>query len=496
MIPITVYSSYFTIPTLPNFKINAPNGFNIGFFIDHFLTEYEISSDKERTPTYQYMYYNTQDKMLHLPRYLIKEFVPILYRFKKEFEITEIPPNEFKRHDFKVNPQYKDRPNQKPVINYILNKKGPFRCIELQTGFGKTYCALKGAALLGKKILIISPGHLLEQWYEETLKIISNLTEEDIYVLKGKDSILKLHKEDFKSNYKVYLASISTLSNYALNTNHVYDECLNLYTFLQKLQIGTKIVDECHLNFYKIVSIDLQSNIDTNIYLSATYVRSDFRSNKIFNRVFPSEIRYNTDAYDKYVNIFEYSYSLGLVPEKYIVTNKGYSQIRFEKWLMKKRSKLFFLYYEVILPSVQNHFIDVKKEGQKCLILVRLKDFAKTLCSMLQHNIKDLNIGTYFYETPVEELENLDIIISTIGSLGVGSDIKNLKTVILFESFAAKSWILQTLGRLRKLKNDTPEFVYLQCTDIRSQLFHRQIRRGIFKDVAKKFIIRKINTNK
>ena len=105
----------------------------------------------------------------------------------------------------------------------------------------------------------------------------------------------------------------------------------------------------------------------------------------------------------------------------------------------------------------------------------------------LQKVISELEIGVYFGEHSKEELDLLDVIVSTVRSAGVGSDIKGLRTVILIDSFRAEHWCRQVPGRLRELESSVPEFVYLQNRELSSHRFHGYSRRKIFKELTDNF---------
>ena len=85
-----------------------------------------------------------------------------------------------------------------------------------------------------------------------------------------------------------------TLALYAVENNEPYSELPSYDELLRTLGIGIKVVDECHLNFNTNALIDLKSNVKMNIYLSATYQRSSYQGRKIFNMVFPTELKFGS----------------------------------------------------------------------------------------------------------------------------------------------------------------------------------------------------------
>jgi len=489
MINIEILSTSFRIYCSHDGMIGDKQDLKIKPFLEINLSEWDFDKFKRRILKHRYVVFDKNKNYLYFPKYFLNLLTNLLIKFNKTYKLTYFPSNKFIQIDSKLNPKLIDKKDQAKAVDFILKSKNSMCCMELQTGFGKTYISIKAAILLKKTFLVLAPTHLIPQW-EKSLFNITDLKEEDIYILKEKDSIIHLIKNDFKDNYKCYIGSIYTLTNYIKNTNNLYKNMIRFDEFIRKLKIGTKIIDEVHLNFYQIILLDMLCNIDTNIYLSGTYIRSSRQSNLIFQRTFPKEIKFTLDEYDKFVNITEYNYSIGYINNRHVMTERGYNQVKYEKYLLKRITK-FNAVYNIISSIFFNKYISIKKKNDKCLILVKMKDITKKIVSKLKEEYKsdNLNIGEYLYETSNSQLEKLDVIVSTIGSCGVGKDIKDLRTVILFDSFKSESNIYQTLGRLRKLKDRIPEYAFMQNVDIPSHLYHRRIRRNILKHLTNNYQI-------
>lgn len=480
MINIEIFTTSFRVECSDLGIIGDNKDFSIKLFLNFNLAEYEYVQNKPKVLKYKYAFYDKHHKHLYMPRYYIDNLIKTLKRFNRNYHISYIPPNRFSLIKNNIRSHYKDKEKQVPVIDYLLSSNNNMRCVELQTGFGKTYIAIKVAIQLKRTFLIVPPAHLISQWKKEILSI-TDLTEDDIYIIQEKESIFTLDKELKQKKYKCYLCSISTLTNFIQNNNGIYDNFISFRDFIKKLRIGVKIVDEVHLRFYQITLLDLMFNVDINIYLSATYIRSNRQSNNIFQKIFPISIRYVDNDYMKYTNITEYNYSIGYINPKIVMTMRGYNQIRYEKYLLNRPTK-FDALYDIISSIFYNKYLKIKDKNDKCLIIVKMRNFAKLIAHRLNEEYfeEHLKINEYLSETPKTELIDLDVISSTIGSCGVGVDIKNLRTVILFDSFKSESWIYQTLGRLRQLKGKTPEFAFMHNRDLPSHIFHRKYRREIF----------------
>jgi superfamily II DNA or RNA helicase len=487
MINIEILTTSFRIICSRNGKLGDDGSFNIKPYVDFNLSEYEFDRFGHRVLKYRYVVY--EDGYLYFPRFFLDDIRKLLNKYNRGHEVVYFPSNKYTRINTKLAKGLKDREKQSEVIDYVSNTKDHMCCLDLQTSFGKTYVAIKSAVLLKKTFLVLVPTHLIDQW-ELRILSMTDLTKDDIYILRGKESISKLCNENLNTQYKCYIGSLPTLYNYIKNSNDSNEKVPKFSELIRKLNIGNKIIDEVHLNFHMMIFIDLLCNIDTNIYLSGTYVRGSKQSNVIFQRTFPREIRFSFDSYNKYTNITEYNYSIGYINKRSVMTARGYSQIKYEQYLMSRRTK-FDAIYEIISSIFYNKYIKLKTSNDKCLILVKMKKFAKILASKLSEEYKTdkLYIGEYLYETPNEQLDNLDVIISTVGSCGVGKDIKDLRTVIVFDSFKSESGIYQTLGRLRELKDRVPEYTFMQNIDISSHLYHRKIRRNILRHLTNNYQI-------
>lgn len=369
-----------------------------------------------------------------------------------------------------------------PHDNYVANGIVTFNS-------GKTFCAIKSMSKLGKKSLILVKG-LLEQWHDDLLNI-TQLEKDDIYVIQGIKSIQRLFtNEELLTKPKVYLASLATIRKYILSRNKPpYNQYPPFDKLIKVLGIGTKITDEVHLNFQTNVIVDLHVNVRNNIYLSATYDRSDSIGSKIFNLVFPPEMRHGEGIFKRYVNITGYNYNIGFVPPGAVRTPQGYSHSLYERYMLKHKTMFSSYMDRVLCPAIASHYLNVKNNNEKMLILVSTKKMATAIRDYLSKRYvsKNFKIATYLFDDGDDVLVDSDIIVSTPGSAGTGTDIKNLRTTILTISFKSDVLTKQTLGRLRELDGVTPEFVYLYTNQIESHMYHAKQRSYIYNQRAKNF---------
>lgn len=487
---INKYSTYFKI------RVNTKNGIILNSssipirkFVRNKLAEYWYD-DKLKTfvPKYYYLDYDMETGTIKIPVNLITKFTQYVLFHGGKYKIISEKPNESDLMNIKFKTdKFNDRDNQTSVIEFFTNNKNPMRALRLQTGIGKTYCAIKAATILNKKTLVVVPGFLTNQWIKE-IKDKTYIKDDEIVFIQGSKSIISIiNNSDLIKRAKIYVASSKTLIQYISKTFDVYNSIIPFEEFIKILKIGTKILDECHLHFHINTIIDLNCNIENNLYLSASYVRSNKSGNRIFNNVFPEYIKYNNKRYQKYVKIVECQYDIGFIHPMATKTKRGYSQIKYEKYLCRNTLKLEYLYKKVFYKLIENYFISVKKPKQKLLIFINTRDIGYKLCNIIKKEYPNLVVSVYFNDTKDIVLEKSDIIISTTGSCGVGKDIKDLKTVLLFSSFISESLCYQTLGRLRRLKDDTPIFVFMQNTNIEGHMHHLYARRMLYKTLCKEY---------
>jgi hypothetical protein len=352
---------------------------------------------------------------------------------------------------------------------------------------GKSYSSIKAISLIGRRALVLVEG-LTKQWIDDIYEY-TELREGEVYLIQGHQSIAALSKNIPYPTPKIYVASISTIRNYVIGNSPLYSKFKQFNIFLDYLGIGVKVIDECHLNFATNTTIDMNCNVRHNLYLSATYTRSDSDGKRIFEIVFPPHMRYGESDYKKYVDIYSYTYYIGYIAEKAVITQRGYNQYNFEKYLLKRKS-LLSSYYEKIGMLFESHYLNIKNPNEKLLIIVGTKNLANSLLKYLNDKYKKykLKMAIYFSETEDEVLDNSDVIISTLGSCGTGRDISRLRSAIVTNSFSSFGANKQALGRLRELPNIVPEFATMANSAISSHMLHKEERKKIFSQLGRRYI--------
>ena len=400
-----------------------------------------------------YYRFSKQMMVAVLPNCVIDAFINDLKLRQISHKVEIIPDPPVRTVNFNIKPQWTDKPGQSEMITFLMEYDQPMRCLAMQTGGGKSYCSIKAAILKKVPFLIITSG-LVEQWCNY-LSDYTDLQNEDIYVIRDAKSIVKLINMEYKPT--AFVASLETLRNFAQEKPGYENLGMSLPQLVHHFGIGIKIIDECHDNFHAITSIDLSVSIPINIYLSATFIRNNPSTKKIFDMIFPPNRRYGSGAYVKYVDIKMFEYN-SPVPDKLFSLGGFYAHYRYEDYIFKKPARAHWWIVNILKRILDQRFISIRKPHQGTLVLMFKVEHIKTTIDKLRELYPKLTVESYVGDDPEENLK-ADIIVSTIGSAGQGLDVPDLVHLLNTVSIAAEGKVLQILGRLRKLKDGSQ--VYL-----------------------------------
>lgn len=340
--------------------------------------------------------------------------------------------------------------------------------LNLETGYGKTYCAIAYLAQMKEKgCIILDESKFLTQWKEKAIEY-TNLKDCNILVVKGKALINKIiSNPDKYRKYDLYLMSNRSLTSYG--NSEGYDKLNDLF---KALRIGIKIYDEAHESFGAIVKIDCYTKVKRTLYLTATAGRSDPKENKIFSFLFkriPSfgeslvkeEDRYidsmifmiNTKP--SYVDIAKCDGIHGFNTKAYIdyilkdlkTPNRPYNDM--ERFFYTNGLRLENKAIKIMEYIVSKY---IGLDG-KIAIMVSKNEQIETLREYLEC-IYDgtVEIGTF---SSIVALKDRDkekekkLILSTEKSLGKGTDIADLRVLINLLSYKSHIQCSQFMGRLR-----------------------------------------------
>ena len=468
----------------------SPLAGHVGRWARYTLQEREFNPRFKRwEPKKNSMYALNDEKTnrFHVPVAFTSDVIAVMGEWGAQCIEHKLPDYELGELGIQMRPEFSDLPHQVKLIQQCSEKTPGMKVLAMQTGKGKTYSAIKCAVNLGYPVMVIVDG-LVDQWIDKGASSFLNCTTinaDDLYRIQGFESIALLMQNP-QYRPKVFVASLTTMQLYSVGRNDYDLLPLNYAQFFQYYGIGTKIVDECHMNFHANTIMDLRSNVPYNLYCSATPTQSSKQARAIFERIFPERLQFGLDAYDKYVTTYFYNFS-GEVMERKCVRQRGYQHIRYEADLLKSDRKLTSHINQMFLPMINQYFIPNYKPGRKMLIFCSTIQFIDAVVGKLQAAYPEMKVGKYIGGSNMGDLQELDIIVTTPGKGGTGLDLKGLIVVYNTVSMAAPALSPQLFGRLRKV--DDIDVVYIdRCdTNLASQCRHARIRKEMLRRLSLKF---------
>lgn len=318
-----------------------------------------------------------------------------------------------------------------------------------------TVIATNAVCTMGKKVGVFILPRYIDKWVEDFSKY-TDIDPERVFVVQGSESIKKVLEEHEK--YDVFIFSSRTMMFYFKKFNDGLDVECRPDKLFSELGIGVLLSDESHQELKTIFMGLVYNNVPKLIGMSATLV-SDKRDEKFLQELlFPKEVRVsNLVKFDNHIEFVQAPYYLNIGGLKFrYQTHIGYSQIEFEKSIMKYKL-LAKNYYEMIWYRLENDYLERRKKGEKAIIFFGLvgmcqafKEFLEKKSELRKKNIK---VCKYTQGDPFSNIIEYDIIISTRKSLGTAIDVPKL--IAVYDTILERSvkGNLQAIGRLRRLED-------------------------------------------
>ncbi len=376
-----------------------------------------------------------------------------------------------------LNGEYIAREEQEKFICALTEDNGvPAYLLDLQTGYGKSLIGYHSMVRMKQKFAILVKPTFLDKWVEDAIKY-SDLTENQIFIIKGRDSLLKLFdmKREEVKKIDVFVISMRTITNY-----HYLCFTENYYkvrpeNFMEYTGITNVLNDESHKEFEALFKVIMWMNPYKLLGLSATMDSNKPGENDFYNLLYPKKDRLNSMfGLNRYLTLMFVNYKLARginLPHK---TFKGYNHIMYEQAIMKNINVLTD-YIEMILEMVAKYYIDYQEEQKydfknpKCLLFFSTVDMCMIMTKKIKEVYKHLKVQKYTAEDKYEDMIQSDIIISTNMSLSTGIDIPNLITAIQTVSIGDQQLNIQAAGRLREIKGKDVLYICLQTDSIQKQ---------------------------
>jgi hypothetical protein len=335
-----------------------------------------------------------------------------------------------------------------------------------KTGFGKTFCTGYAIGLYTAKALIVTHRDNLRDQSLDSLINMNGYPECSMHEITTTAEFEQIATGRFDRNaYRDIDIFLITHATFRAGLKRVGDIEI-AQNFGRNLGIGLKVIDEAHLEFRDTILLDIVFNVRRNLYITATDGRSSKDENSIFRHVFSNTTFYQKKVLDpkipkhpdKWVEYITVDVNTHVKPNVYrfrVAGGKGMSAVSYGKWVIAHDPK-------------QTHFkacVDIVKQiykeepTAKILLFMPLIELCTECAYFLIQHLNydesfdyDLNIKTVNSHNSKSENEinkRADIIVTTIQSLGTGSDIKGVTDIINCSPIVSKIVVQQVLGRIR-----------------------------------------------
>lgn len=394
--------------------------------------------------------------------------IEYLRRLLVDVEFVQDPYDEFDEMKFEYEEIYPPRNEEQiSVIDFVAGSGSYSRNINERqlflvkdAGFGKTFCTSVGVCKFKVKAMIIMHRDSLRNQWMKSLYNMIGLRDNDVHEITSSDELYQIAHNKHNFDYDIYLMTHATFRAGLKKIGNIKDAS----NISKNLKIGFKIIDEAHLEFRSTLMIDFTFNVCRNLYLTATDGRSSKDENSIFKHVFSNAEYYkknqlsNTGMPSKWVEYCMVEINTHCKPNIYrfkVNGKRGMNPASYGKWVIQyDKNKSHFKVCKELLRMIY------ERDGNaKVLIFMPLIDLCQELAHycIMELNYDetfeyDLNIKTInSHNTKMENERNkrADVIVTTIGSAGTGTDIPGISAVICCSPFYSRITAIQVFGRLR-----------------------------------------------
>lgn len=412
---------------------------------------------------------------------------------ESKMTINEIELREVELVDIPIKEGWVPRDYQEPVIEYITKEEGARqRLVLLQTGAGKSACAMFANSRLGNRFIMVARPMFLEKWVLD-IKKTYDIPEDEILVIRGGASLMALI-EKAKNNQldaRVILISNKTLQIYINNYERFGQKMLDMGydsipdDLFQILGGGLRVIDEVHLDYHANFKLDLYTHTNRSVSLTATLLTDDPFIRSMHELGYPIKDRYVGEDHAPYINsiamMYQFEHSRKI---RYLdFSGKTYSHHVFEQSIIRY-PEILKNYMKMVYKCIDTYFINRpdRKPGDKFIVFCSSIDLCTRMTEFLQDKFPSLDIRRYVEDDPYENLMEPDGRVSTLLSAGTAVDIDQLTTTFLTTAVNSSPSNVQGFGRLRKLKDGrNPMFIYFSDMNNGKHLDYHEKKREIIK---------------
>ena len=396
------------------------------------------------------------------------------------FTVTHLPIADPDLVEYDIRPTWQDLPHQPPLIDYLVNSPHPRRFLSLQTGQGKSYCAMKAASILGYRMAFMVLPRYIEKWILDIKKTYF-IEDLDIFVVSGTKTLRKLliARASGKTIPKILIFSIPTLRIwYDLYETIGLSAFLELYpiapwNLFEALGIGLRITDEQHEHFHACSKVDYYTHCKYSIGLSATLFNDRPFVEKMYRLMYPVHTRCKEIPLRKYIVacavMFQFEH-----PEDIETTHTQdgfFSNDAVEKSISNNpntlENYLNYISHVVKLSREERRNQDGTEQQWKIGVYAYRVELIAKIVDRLQSDHPDKKVKMYVSESDYDNLMTSDIYVSTFGSSGTAVDIPGLTDTFMTIALKSKHSNVQIIGRLRELKDGRiPKFWYSVASNL------------------------------
>lgn len=300
---------------------------------------------------------------------------------------------------------------------------------------------------------------LRNQW-TDSLYNMSGLSNREVHEIKDSEELYKIAHNEHGFDYDVYLLTHATFRAGLKRINSI-EVAKNI---TKNLGIGMKIIDEVHLEFRDTLLMDFVFNVKRNLYLTATDGRSAKEENSIFHHVFSNALYYKPSMLltnnmpKKWVEYVTVRLNTGCKANIYkykVAGGRGMNPASYGKWVIAydKKQRHFKCCRDLL------KIIYERDSHAKVLLFMPLIDLCSDCAYFLSKELNydetfdyDLDIRTINSQNSKNDNERnkrADVIVTTIGSCGTGTDIPGITDIISCSPYVSKITARQVFGRIR-----------------------------------------------
>lgn len=368
------------------------------------------------------------------------------------YTITTPPLNNFQREAIRFLSGKEEYKWTMPYSQLVLS---------IPTRSGKTYCTIVAGALLEKKLLIIVKSiDLRDQWIDDIINY-TGLSNSDIGLLDSSATIEKCRTKLSRKlkNNCVYLTTVQTMHSYLKRYS---PEMLN--EAIDKLGIGIKVFDEAHKEFRNILKIDYALNVWKTFYITATFGRSAYTENAVFQKCFDkvAMMKKRNEEQRKHTIYLAIMFCSRLNPmeEMNIFQGTRFNRFEYIDYELRERPSLLLENMSKIIDTI---IIKGKMDG-KILILSSSKASCDAFYDFMKQKLPDYSCCVHYDGNKQENFRDYGVICATPQMLGTGMTIPGLRFILNTEPTSSKINVVQYAGRLAEYAPDKDTY-YIEFID-------------------------------